>query len=166
MEQPVPAARDDLGTDALLIAAQIAFFVSLVVPVTTLSAWWTDGRRRGGWDLAVSGATAVAALLGYVVARTQWTETGGLGVLMLVSGAASLLTFGALLVASAPGPRAKKRRWSINPAKDRRYLAARRQVLDILVQRKVAGDLDADTRKRMGQMPLGSGHELDRTSTS
>lgn len=149
--------------DPWVLVAQIAFFVALAVPVTTIGAWWSEGRRRGTWDLPASAVTGVAAAAALVVALTGWDSVGGTGVLMGAVAVGGLGSVVVLLAASSAEPRTeqRRRRWSVDAAADMRYLVARQEVLEILVGRGLAPGLDEESRVEMVGMPFGTWRELD-----
>ncbi|HLT10910.1 MAG TPA: hypothetical protein VK028_08890 [Micromonosporaceae bacterium] len=146
-----------------MVVAQIAFIVATLVPVTVLMAWWTE-RRRGPWDVLVSGLTAAASIGAFVILTTlpEESDAGWLGTLTLVAAVVALAVFLVILAASKGGPRARRRAWSLNPGKDLRYIAAREEVLQVLVERRLV-QLDKAGQRKVLEMPLGSWHELDES---
>ncbi|QOR71295.1 hypothetical protein IM660_03040 [Ruania alkalisoli] len=140
--------------------ALIALLVAVATMAATMAAWLGDGRRRGPWDLIVAAVTGVGACGAGVVIFTRWSEPGVAGVLAAIAGALGVGGLVALLMAST-GRNDGRRRWSIDPVKDRRYLEARRAVLQILIDRGYAGGLSRGQLQQLETAPFGSWHEFD-----
>ncbi|UFU07091.1 hypothetical protein [Ruania halotolerans] len=155
------SAASGIGSDSWLSLARIAFLVSLVALMTVLAVWWSDGRRRGPWDVLAAGCTALTGSGATLILLVGRGEVGGLGALTIVAALGGLVAVIVLLAASRSRT-VGRRRWSIDPMKDRRYLAARQRVLAVLEERGLTQELSEGSRQQLKNMPLGTWHQLDR----
>lgn len=143
--------------DDLTLIATFMFVVSIVVSGTWLSMWWQI-RTRSMISL-VSGLVATLAVVAtFVVGLSydgelpgEWLEllaliAGGLGLVVTV------LEFASKSEARKGVPKGDRAQ--------RRYSAAREEVLDVLAERGVV-ELTPDQRHRMQRMRLGTWHKFD-----
>lgn len=141
----------------LTLIATILFVISIVVSMTWLSMWW-ETRSRSAIAIVSGVAATVSVVITFVVGKSydgdlpgDWLEWSALvaGVLGLV------LTI--LQVVSKSEHRAGVPR---SDRAQRRYSAAREEVLDVLSERGVV-ELTPDQRHRMQRMRVGTWYKFD-----
>ena len=149
---------EDASTqDDLTLIATFLFIISIVVSATWLSMWWQTRSRSA--IAIVSGLVAtVSVVVTFVVGKSydgdlpgDWLEWSALaaGVLSL---ALTILQFVSKSEHRAGVPKSDRAQ--------RRYSAAREEVLDVLSERGVV-ELTADQRHRMQRMRVGTWHKFD-----
>lgn len=149
---------EDASTqDDLTLIATVLFVVSIVVSATWLSMWWQT-RSRSVITIVSGLVTTVSVVVTFVVGKSydgdlpgDWLEWSALvaGVLGL---ALTILQFVSKSEHRAGVPKSDRAQ--------RRYSAAREEVLDVLVERGLV-DLTPDQRHRMRRMRVGTWHKFD-----
>jgi hypothetical protein len=146
------------------VAAVVAFIAALAVAVTAGYLWVDSGRQRNWWALLLVGVVGACAVVALVQLRAQGEYRFVLGLCVGGAAAAGIGLFVTMLVASTGGsPRPKlplAMRLNLDVEKELRYMAARRQVLEVLIERGLAR-VDEEERERMQAMKLGSWYQLD-----
>lgn len=143
--------------ESLVTLAIFMFVVSIVVTVTSIRMWWHTRSRSmtsimGGVVVILSVAVTFAAGLSYDGELPgSWLE-----MLALAAGVLGIAVVVLNLVSnpakSSGGPRSGR--------EQRRYDAAREEVVDVLVERGLVA-LTPDQRRRMQRMRVGTWHKFD-----
>lgn len=144
-----------------LSLAQAIFFVSLTVPLATLSVWWSSDRRREPKDLIITAVAGCSALAAHVLIQAAGNVGGGLlEIVTLLGAVCGFAVFAVLLLASNAGRRRSGSRTGNSQPREDRYNVARARVLDILVERGVVDEDEVDIGYML-DMPLGTWRDLD-----
>ncbi|MFE6645502.1 hypothetical protein ACFVJS_02985 [Nocardioides sp. NPDC057772] len=143
--------------ESLVTLAIFMFVVSIVVTVTSIRTWWNTRSRSmvsivGGVVAIVSVSATFAVGLSYDGELPgSWLE-----VLALAAGVLAIAAVALNLVSkpskTGEGPKSGR--------EQRRYDAAREEVVDVLVERGLVV-LTPDQRRRMQRMRVGTWHKFD-----
>ena len=143
--------------ESLVTLAIFMFVISIVVTVTSIRTWWSTRSRStasivGGMVVIVSVAATFAVGLSYDGELPgSWLE-----VLALSAG---VLGIAAVVLNLVSNP-AKESGGPKSGREQRRYDAAREEVVDVLVERGLVV-LTPDQRRRMQRMRVGTWHKFD-----
>ncbi|WP_328527797.1 hypothetical protein OG984_19170 [Nocardioides sp. NBC_00368] len=143
--------------EGLVTLAIFMFVVSIVVTVTSIRTWWSTRSRStvsilGGIVVIVSVVATFAVGLSYDGELPgSWLE--------VLAAAAGFLGIATVLLNLASN-RAKSSEGPKSGREQRRYDAAREEVVDVLVERGLVV-LTPDQRRRMQRMRVGTWHKFD-----
>lgn len=141
----------------LLGLARVLMVVSMVVSLVGIGHWW---QTRSRWSVAlVAGLLAVLGAAGTFFFGLSYEgdlPADGLEFLTLVAGVLGLLVVGTQAISRPTSPSVAPR----SGRAKRRCDAARDEVVDVLIERKLV-ELTDDQRHRMRRMPVGTWHKFD-----
>lgn len=149
----VGSGASDVGSGAFLLTSLVQLLVIRLALVR--------GRRRDPDLLVGAGVPLLASAAAVVVARVRDGEVAGpAGYALIAAGLAAVPFTLVVLSPSRASSRRPRRRGPRSALARADYVRTRREVLDVLIHRRLVRVDEAD-RQRLAEMPLGYWEELD-----